>query len=268
MEGGLLTNMQIKPLVIVMHVPGADPLRDKYVDDIVEALDGVDHLVVEDTARLGQYKSVDAGLYHAFKKDPSHIMVIPDDTILCNNFPSVLHRVLEAKPNLPLCLYNNCAPTRQAKELGYSWVTRISGMVQPTAPTWMWKEFKTWAREKFPVAALGMRPCDTAFELFLNCTRRPFWTPVISLMEHGDAPSMVGHEEHDHRKAEIGPSEELETINWDTDGIFATHYCQNVAWLLGAPKPTLAEYPIHEIYYEVIRQVPYRNVKDEMKVVT
>jgi hypothetical protein len=79
-------------------------------------------------------------------------------------------------------------------------------------------------------------------------------------MEHGDAKSTVGNDEHDHRKSEIGPSDELETIDWSTDSVFATHYVQNVSWLLGAPKKTLRKYPIHEIYYEVMRQVPYRNV--------
>lgn len=259
--------MTVNPLLLIMHVPGADPLRDKYVDDMVASIDGqMDYLIVDDSERIGQYRSVDTGLYHAFQRDPSHIIVVPDDVILCNNFPAVVKRVLEAKPNVPMCLYNNCAPTKHARSLGYSWVTRMSGMVQPTAPTWMWKEFKTWAREDYPVAAMGMRPCDTAFELFLNCTRRPFWTPVISLMEHGDAASMMGHEEHDHRKAEVPPEDILINYNWDTDGIFATHYCQNIAWLLGAPKKTLLKYPIHEIYYEVIRQVPYRNVEAEMRV--
>jgi hypothetical protein len=179
----------------------AHPSRRDLLPDL---LDRLSPLPVE----VRQHSSVPpdpwAGYVECLKNLPecSHILIIQDDAIPCENFPDALALVAHRHPHTPVCLFLGGAPSSTAAQARRAWNkgkrytpllnTTFVPLVATLWPREVAQAFLEWAR-----TAKTTRADDGNAAKFMRHTKQPFMVTVPSLVEHNDyVESVKGGRQH------------------------------------------------------------------------
>lgn len=137
-------------------------------------------------------------------EEASHLLIVQDDALPCENFAPAAHQVAEANPSTPVCLFLALLPrdTRprpaQALKMNRRYVMLSWRSFMPIVAV-LWPrakavEFKEWA-EQHPYLPGNREPRsdDAMAGRWKMVTRQTVLATVPSLVDHPDLePSLVG----------------------------------------------------------------------------
>jgi hypothetical protein len=145
-----------------------------------------------------------AGYVECLKNLPecSHILIIQDDAIPCDNFPDALALVAHRHPSTPVCLFLGGAPSSTAAQARRAWNkgkrytpllnTTFVPLVATLWPREVAQAFLEWSR-----SAKTTRADDGNAAKFMRRTKQPFMVTVPSLVQHNDfVESVKGGRQH------------------------------------------------------------------------
>lgn len=131
--------------------------------------------------------------------DAFHLLVIQDDAIVCLDFLATVEKVIEARPDSPICLFipgvgllrqamlDACYRGKQWAEIPRPAFVPVVAVVWPRADAealLAYTEAKPFAR--------GRTSDDANVAEWMRVTRRTFWMTVPSLVDHpDDVPSLM-----------------------------------------------------------------------------
>lgn len=238
----------------VMHVP---TYERKFT--LQKALDRLPELtaVYQDALppnNKGSWNGARWALEDAISCGADYVCVLQDDCLPCVGFDKQLRRVLTAVPKEAVCLYSNNIRVFEARQHGYSWYTSLNGAVQMTLPVWLAKEFLEFVDAYHPNA--GKYPEDTNLDLFCMATRRLIWTTAVSLIDHQNAPSLQGHENHDFRRPAIPPYEDMDQVDWETPALFVGRRFNTHANFRELTDAAHSKFDLWKTYYSLERHEP------------
>lgn len=157
----------------------------------------------------------------AHAEGATHVTLLPDDAILCSHFVSVLHRLIEQRPDDHLCLLSNhpgAAAAHAAGAVGYT-TTFGSVLMGGTLRVEDWERYLDWRN-----AVLASQvPFDDGVNLWLASQGRRTFKPLPSLCEHDTTlDSMLGNQwqENDpeqriyRHSAVFFPEADLRCMDW------------------------------------------------------
>jgi hypothetical protein len=168
----------------------AHPSRRDLLPDLLERLHP---LPVE----VRQHSSIPpnpwAGYVECLKNLPecSHILIIQDDAIPCQNFPEALVQVARSHPHTPVCLFLGGAPSstaaqaRRAWNKGLRYTPLLNSSFVPLVAV-LWPREKAQAFLEWSRTARITRADDGNAAKWMKRARQPFICTVPSLVEHND----------------------------------------------------------------------------------
>jgi hypothetical protein len=130
----------------------------------------------------------------------THIIWLPDDAVVCQDFGRVVTAAIEARPDDVFDCY--CTMDLPEKAKGYLWYTTLDGYtgVGGVMPRALLEQHLAW-RDAHP--ELADYPNDAGVNLWAMSMRRPIYKTVFSLVRHDDSiPSLEGHDDDASRNIE------------------------------------------------------------------
>src|SRR5215472_752344 len=185
----------------------AHPSRAAAGRRLVDALGGVPRLVL-DPAPDGPPGSLRAAVaaWAARPAGATHHLVLQDDAIPAPGFLAAAEAAAAELPEAALAFYAswtswNGALTRLAVRSGRAWSETIAADTTPTValvlPASAASEFVRFAGG----AQASALPDNQAMAAFLRARRLPAYVAAPNLVEHDDAPSLVGNARHGPRRS-------------------------------------------------------------------
>jgi hypothetical protein len=199
----------LERLSIVARIQ-AHPAREELWPDLIRGLEGLPvevslHASDPPDPWAGYQRALESGLDDA--RDPTHVLVIQEDTLVCRNFLRTLLRIAAAKPNEPVCLFLSWLPgpivkvARQARKNGERYVqVRPAKFCPVLAVLWPREaavRFLAWTRSgvKLPGWPDRMRSDDAILAAWIKKEKEIVWVTMPSLVEHPDTtPSVKGRQ--------------------------------------------------------------------------
>lgn len=155
----------------------------------------------------------------------AHALLLNDDLILCDDFLATLERVIEARPNHIINLYNTHALAHEAVRRGLSWLTSVDGLIGNAyvLPVPALRAFLDWRENALTTGTVEELSEDQLLNLWAMANGFLIWHTVPALVDHDTSiPSCYGNIQM--RRPAVGP----------VGGATATHRMQDVDWTTDA----------------------------------
>ncbi len=153
-------------------------------------------------------------------REATHALLLNDDMVPCDSFLAALDRVVAARPNHIINLYNTHPLAREAQKRGLSWLTSPDGLIGNAyvLPVPALRAFLEWrAAELEPGTVEGLSE-DQLLNLWAMATGAIIWHTVPALVQHDTSvPSCYGNTQM--RRALVGPRADMLAVDWDTDAL-------------------------------------------------
>lgn len=205
--------------VAITHAPWSGLRRALVIDQLRElqrptATPLVSVEVVKDTDKSGVWPTTMRCLKDAYSRHSTHHLILQDDAVLCRDFVEVLHRVVAANPDVPMCFYCPRKVAEEARTAGKNWVAIDGGCwgICVLMPTPWVAEFMAWQEATF----LPEFPHDDErLALWFLFTKRSVWQPVPSLVDHGASQdSLLGHSNASRKAKWFAGGADLSAVDW------------------------------------------------------
>ena len=139
------------------------------------------------------------------ESNPSHVLILQEDVVVCKNFPKALRKVSKAKPDDPISFFLARLPGyaggqvyRTAKR-GERWIRAYPGDLFFPALAILWpskvaREFLEWTETaRLPGYPNLVASDDAVFGQWIKKTQATAWYTVPSLADHPDqVESVIG----------------------------------------------------------------------------
>lgn len=188
----------VSPVIVITHA-AFDPARRQSLNRLTSALrteaPGIPVLIANDTERRGSLwcwrQAMEMGL---FTTDTTHVVWLPDDALVCQDFGVILRACIAARPNDVFdCFVNHRGLT--AHPVPTPWYATTDGYVGMggVMPRRLLEEHLAW-RDEHP--ELGDYPNDAGVNMWAALTGRLIYKTAWTLVRHDEAlPSLEGHDE-------------------------------------------------------------------------
>lgn len=189
-------------LIRIQHAVGREVPRDRLLAQLPPAVE-----VITDTQaqeRANPWRGYQLCLSHL--PDEGHVLVLQDDTIVCDNFVPAVEQIAAANPDTIVCLFvagnprRTVANVREALVKGrpYAWLAwhDFLPVVATLWPVHIATEFLTWATTHANIRRLPGGPVarsdDAVAGRWLRFSRRRVRCTAPSLVQHpDDFPSTI-----------------------------------------------------------------------------
>lgn len=254
--------------ICIMHAPESKaPERKTTFERLIRALGGHPYSVVDmavDWKKPGAARTlIDAQWEMALEHPGSHMVLLNDDVIPCENFVGTLKAAISARPDdiIALTCHHKFAP-READVKGLRWVASRDMLVGQAyvVPRGILEKARAFMREHL---ILAHRELDVNHPLYLSeehvfvvwaCLHgKRIWHTVPSLVQHDDVPSLMDHGGDWARKVTVPPREPMPD-SWDTDAMEIISFVPHaMAHVLKSLRPeSWRKFRAVERYYEAI----------------
>lgn len=201
------------------------------------------------------------------KPTPTHVVLLNDDVVPCENFIETLRAAIAARPGEIIALTNHhedAAP--QAKKRDLRWLVTADMLVGQAyvvprgtlieALSWGQKHLKWERRDLDPNHRLYLSE-EHILITYALCHDRRIWHTIPALVDHApehEAPSLFGHAGDWARRVIVPPRTPMPT-DWDTDAVVVGSFVPNaMRHMLASVKPEYwQELQVAERYYGVDR---------------
>ncbi len=222
---------QARISVAIMH----HPRRRDLISDLVSSFGSLHPHVVEDPDPDGAPSPLRTAkrAWLTVNPDATHHLVVQDDAVLCAGFDTLLHRVVEARPNAAIALYTNWnSPensylVRRAAALDYPWAYLSSREWTPTIALLLPAAHARSLAQYLAGIPDEMKDDDELVTRFCTTNRLPVLTPLPHLVDHRALPSLSRH--FGHYRATIFEAKPTDTtlhVDQDLDSFLANRATQ------------------------------------------
>jgi hypothetical protein len=128
----------------------------------------------------------------------THLVIIQDDALVCDDFPLTVEQVIKARPEQPICLFlhggdflRTLTAARQARQAGKRFVSLYFRDLMPVVAV-VWprqhaEHFLEWSKTAtLPGMPRPVRSDDACAGLWMRESRVPVLATLPSLVEHPD----------------------------------------------------------------------------------
>lgn len=156
----------------------------------------------------------------AVNRSRSHCVLLNDDLILCKDFLAIVRKVIEARPNHLINLYNSHDLAHVAVERKLSWLTSVNGLIGNAyvLPTEHLRAFLEWRAHNLTPGTIELLSEDNLLNLWAMEQGALVWHTVPALVDHDTSvPSCFDNTQV--RKPTVGPLPDMSAVDWNTDAI-------------------------------------------------
>jgi hypothetical protein len=189
--------MDVRPVIVIIHA-AFDEARRQSLTRLVSQLrleaPGIPFLIAEDHERIGCLRNWRRGMEMGLESGATHIVSLPDDAIICEDFGVIIQACIEARPDDILEGYVNHVALRHGI-LPTCWYSTSDGFtgVCGVLPRDLLARHLSW-RDSLP--ELGDYPNDAGVNLWAIASGRLIYKTAWSLVQHDQRlPSLVGNQE-------------------------------------------------------------------------
>jgi hypothetical protein len=187
--------MEIRPVIVIVHA-AFDEARRQSLTRLVSQLRmeaaGIPFLIAEDKDRIGCLRNWLNAMRMGYDSDATHIVSLPDDAIICEDFGAILQACIEARPDDVIECYVN-HPALRTHDIPTCWYSTSDGFtgVGGCIPRALLMEHIVWRTQR---AELDDYPNDAGVNLWAADTGRLIYKTAWSLVQHDQRlPSLCGN---------------------------------------------------------------------------
>ncbi len=228
--------------------------RPEYLAKMQARLQGFEVHIETDPDHTGPWNPARRCLEYFLGTDVTHVLLVGDDWLPCLDFQMVIDEVVASHPSDVICPYSSSNAALDALSKGWRWYTTHNGAVIEVIPRELISEFLAFVDDQVDEKLIKAINEDGLVNLWCMATDRLVFHTAVSLLEHQNAPSLLGHDQDAWRRSLIRPFEDMLGLQWNTPAVharlqFTTH------WLLTALKHP-EKYNAHEKVYALQRGLP------------
>lgn len=150
----------------------------------------------------------------------THAMLLNDDMVPCEGFMAAAERLIEARPNHIVNLYNTHPLAKKAKADGLSWITSADGLIGNAyiLPIAGLRAFREWRASSLKGGTVDELSEDQLINLWAMQQGALIWHTVPALMNHDTTvPSCFGNTQL--RRPAVRATGDASGIDWGTDAM-------------------------------------------------